>query len=63
MKNLLITICCVALLMVSGCALGSASAAYSLEARTAEGLSRKAEDRLIEKIKGEFDDWHDELKE
>jgi len=49
--------------MVSGCALGSASAAYSLEARTAEGLSRKAEDRLIEKIKGEFDDWHDELKE
>ena len=38
-----------ALLLISGCAVGSASAAYSLRAKTATELTSEAEDRIIQK--------------
>ena len=38
-----------ALLLISGCALGSASAAYSMRAKTAAELTSEAEDRIIQK--------------
>ncbi len=34
---------------LSGCAIGSASAAYSLRAKTATELTSEAEDRIIQK--------------
>lgn len=37
--------------MLHGCAVGAASAAYALQAKTADGLSSEAEDKIIEKVK------------
>jgi len=36
-------------LTTSGCALGSASAAYSMRAKTAAELTSEAEDRIVQK--------------
>lgn len=36
-------------MFISGCAVGSASAAYSLRAKTATELTSEAEDRIIQK--------------
>lgn len=36
-------------LLLSGCAVGSASAAYSMRAKTASELTSEAEDRIIQK--------------
>lgn len=49
-------------LMVTGCAVGSATAAYSLEAGTANKLSSVAEERLIKKIEERFKYWQAENK-
>lgn len=38
------------MLSLQGCALGSASAGYSLRCKTAEELSTTAENRLVERI-------------
>ena len=52
MLRLLLITAILTIITVSGlgCALGSASAAYALEAGTAKKLTVEAEDRLIEKI-------------
>ena len=38
---------------LAGCALGSASAAYSLKAKTAEELTPSAEQRIVDRAKQE----------
>ena len=53
----LISLCLVLAISLGGCALDSASAAYSLRAKTAEELSPDAEDRLVEKIKADLKLW------
>lgn len=60
MKTILICLCLS--LIVSGCALGSATAAYSLEAHTANNLSVEAEDRLIQKVQERHKNWQAENK-
>ncbi len=50
MKKVLLILAVISLLLVSGCALGSASAAYSLKAQTAESLTAAYEEILIQRI-------------
>jgi len=59
MKTLIISLCLAMVLAISlgGCALGSASAAYAMRAKTAEELSPEAEDRIVEKIKADLKLW------
>ena len=42
---------------MGGCALGSASAAYAVRAKTADELSPVAEDRIVTRIKADLKLW------
>ena len=53
----LICICSILAMLLVGCAAGSATAGYSVRAKTAEELSPKAEDRLVTKIKDDIEIW------
>jgi hypothetical protein len=55
--KMLICICLVGLIIFGGCALGSASAGYSLRAKTAEELSPEATERIVRQIKEELKPW------
>ncbi len=46
MRYLIALLCCV---LLSGCAIGSASAGYALRAKTASELTSEAEDRIVQK--------------
>ena len=53
----MICLCLVGLILLGGCALGSASAAYSMRAKTAEELAPEATERLTRQIKEELKPW------
>ena len=56
MKSL-ICLCLALLILLGGCAAGSATAGYAVRAKTAEELSPEAEDRLVSKIKADLKLW------
>ena len=56
MKSL-IYLCLALLILLGGCAAGSATAGYSVRCKTAEELSPAAEDRLVNKIEADLKTW------
>ncbi len=58
LKRLVIVTMVSGLIYLSGCALGSATAAYSVRTKTAEELTPAAEQRLSERIMREVKLWH-----
>ncbi len=53
-KRIYSILTCIALsLGLTSCAAGAATAAYSLKAQTADGLSAEAEQRIIQRAKNE----------
>ena len=57
-KTLLVLIALFGIILVSGCAAGSATAGYSLKAGTAKELTRKGEEELTASIIKEIKLWH-----
>ena len=61
MKGLILVLCLCAVLGLSGCAAGSATAAYSLRASSADDLSPKARESIIrdavDRCKDYMDRW------
>jgi len=55
----LIALFFVFILILGGCAAGSATAGYAVRAKTAEELSPAAEDRIVQKIKADLQLWID----
>ena len=62
LKRLVIVTMVSGLIYLSGCALGSATAAYSVRAKTAEELSPEAEQRLVDRIMRDVKLWHEANK-
>ena len=59
MKKVILFAMLFASVFIAGCAAGSATAGYSVRAKTAEELSPDAEDRLVTKIKEDMKLWLD----
>ena len=61
MKKLIVFLMMCGLFCFSGCAAGSATAIYSVRAKTAEELAPEAEDRLVERIMRDVKLWHESI--
>jgi len=53
----LICLCLSGLIIFGGCALGSASAGWSMRAKTADELAPEATDRITDRIKEDLKPW------
>lgn len=58
MKMTHILLCVMTAAMLSSCAAGSATAGYALKAQSADSLTTQAEQRLVDRIKGELIQGH-----
>ncbi|KKL80867.1 hypothetical protein LCGC14_2000520 [marine sediment metagenome] len=62
MKKVIVFVMMLGFICFSGCAAGSATAIYSVRAKTAEELSPEAEQRLVDRIMRDVKLWHEANK-